>query len=146
MDFNQTKEIFQHVSRVEGKAPNVEVARAWHDLIGFLDFEVANRAAFLALSDHNILSVAPKHVLAKVPAAVAELNAVLRKSSLDEESWKSEPQPICKGHDLNILECDSCCGVLSSEVGHLYGDRLHEWAKAHVYRADSLVENMGRPF
>lgn len=146
MNGNETRQIFEHVQKVEGRVATAEVARAWHDLIGGLDFEVASRAASLALSDHNIMSVAPKHILAKVPAAVAELNAVLRKSSMDEESWKSEPQPICKDHDVNILECETCCGVLSSEVGHLYGDRLHEWAKAHVYRADSLVENMGRPF
>jgi len=31
---------------------------------------------------------------------------------------------------------------LIHQAGHLYGDRLHEWAKHHVYAAESLVENM----
>lgn len=56
-----------------------------------------------------------------------------------EESWKAEPQPICKAHDLPILDCDDCCAVLSSQVGHLYGERLHSWACVNLYRKDSLV-------
>lgn len=142
---SQTKQIFEHVQKVEGKIATQEVARAWHDLIGHLEFEVANRAATLALSDHNILSVAPKHILAKVPQAVAELNAILRKEGVAEEDWKSEPQPICRRHNLQILECADCCAMLSKQGPRGNPSRLHEWAIANVYRADSLVGE-GAPF
>jgi len=54
---------------------------------------------------------------------------------------ESEPEPICEAHNLPITHCQVCCALLVEYAGHLYGDRLHEWAKQHVYRADSLVEN-----
>ncbi|AUV61454.1 hypothetical protein phiPsal1_044 [Pontimonas phage phiPsal1] len=55
---------------------------------------------------------------------------------------ESEPQPKCLAHGLDIMRCQVCIGLLVNEAGHLYGDRLHEWAKQHVYAAESLVENM----
>jgi len=55
---------------------------------------------------------------------------------------ESEPQPKCLAHGLEIMKCQVCIGLLVSEAGHLYGDRLHEWAKQHVYDPESLVENM----
>jgi hypothetical protein len=104
-----------------------------------VEFPVAERATSLALQDHNIHAVGPKHILAKVPAAVSELNTALRRSSVDESEWRSEPEPICSAHDERITRCAHCVDVLVNQVGHLSGDRLHEWARVHLYRADSLV-------
>ena len=141
MQFEQTVELCKRVALVEGRVYTAELARAWHELLKGLEAEVAERAGSLALQDHQIHSVGPKHVLAKVPAAVAELNAVIRREQGDEGDWKSEPEPICELHDLPITSCKDCIDLLVHHAGHLYGDKLHEWAKQHVYRADSLVEN-----
>ena len=145
MQLSQTKEILQHVSQVEGRTPTLEITRVWHDLLKHVDFEVANKAALLALSDHNIHQVAPKHILAKVPQAVNELNAILRKHHVAEEDWKSEPQPICREHNLQILECSDCCARLSQFGPRGNPSELHRWAISNVYKADSLVGE-GAPF
>lgn len=141
MNIDETKAICQRVCQVEGRVWTIETNRVWHDLLKNLDVEVAHRATQLALQDHNIHQVAPKHILAKVPAATSELNAELRRQDADENGWRSEPEPICDAHGLGITKCQDCIDVLVHQVGHLHGDRLHEWAKQHVYRADSLVEN-----
>ena len=145
MNIAQTRDVVKHVCAVEGRVPTEETVRSWHELLQHTDYEVANKAALLALSDHQIHQVAPKHILAKVHQAVTELNAVLRKAGMEESGWKSEPQPICKEHGLEILRCDDCCSVLRHQVGHLSGDKLHAWACANLYRADSLVGE-GAPF
>jgi hypothetical protein len=139
MRIEDTKEIVQRVCTVEGRTVSKELVGAWHDLIGGMDYEVANRAASLALTDHNIHQVLPKHVLAKKQAAIAELNEVLRKASFDESEWRWDPQPICRAHNLPVTDCKACCDVLHFQVGHLRGDRLHEWAVANLYVDERVV-------
>lgn len=141
MNLTETSNLLKHVSAVEGRVATQEVTAVWHKLLEGLDYEVASKATMLALADHNIFQVAPKHVLAKVPAAVAELNSMLRKAGMAEDTWRAEPQPVCRDHDLPITVCDDCCAVLRHQVGHLHGDELHRWASENLYRADSLVEN-----
>ena len=139
MNKSQTKEITQRVCSVEGRTWTNEMNVAWHHLLEQLDFEVAYKACTLALQDHNIHQVGPKHLLSKSQAAIAELNASLRNSVVDDSEWRSEPEPVCKGHDLPIAKCVDCVDVLVHQVGHLRGDELHRWACDHLYRADSLV-------
>ena len=141
MNFEQTTELCKRVALVEGRTYTAELAKSWHDLLKGLGPEVANRACSLALQDVNIHSVGPKHILAKKDLAVGELNAALQVEVAGEAGWKSEPEPICELHDLPITRCKDCIDLLVHHAGHLYGDALHEWAKQHVYRADSLVEN-----
>lgn len=138
MNLQQTTDICARVCTVEGRTFSADMAEAWHELLKGLDWEVAQRASSLALQDHQILQVQPKHILRKVPDAVSQLNALL-KGDDPEAGWRSEPCPVCKAHDLPIVHCRDCVDVLVHQVGHLSGDRLHEWACANLYRHDSLV-------
>ena len=138
MNLQQTTDICRRVCTVEGRTFTAELAKSWHDLLLGLDWEVAERASSLALQDHQVHQVQPKHILRKVPDAVAQLNAVLRGSD-EEADWKSEPCPVCQAHNLPIIKCQDCTDVLVHQVGHLRGDRLHQWACANLYRQDSVV-------
>jgi hypothetical protein len=133
MNLDQTQEIVQRVCTVEGRTLTADMVKAWHGLLQDLEATVAGRACSLALTDHNIHQVGPKHVKAKVPAAVAELNQALRSSVSDEDTWRSDPQPVCRSHGLPITDCGDCCGVLRFQVGHLRGDSLHSWAVQNLY-------------
>jgi len=145
MNIDETKEICQRVCQVEGKVWTPEINKVWHGLLEHLSYAVANKAATMALQDFNVHQVAPKHILAKKDLAVAELNAGAKAEVADEVGWKSEPQPVCEAHRLEIVKCQVCVDLLIHQAGHLYGDRLHEWAKQHIYAPESLVENMAVP-
>jgi hypothetical protein len=138
MRIEDTREIVERVCTVEGRTFSKELLKAWHDLIGGLDGEVANRAVSLALTDHNIHQVLPKHVLAKKQAAIVELNEMLRKSGMDESEWRSDPEPICRSHNLPVTDCRACCDVLHFQVGHLRGEKLHSWAVANLYQDERV--------
>lgn len=133
MNLDQTQEIVQRVCTVEGRTLTADMVKAWHGLLQDMDPIVAGRATSLALTDHNIHQVGPKHVKAKVPAAVAELNQALRGSVMDEDTWRSDPQPICRTHSEPITDCRACCDVLHFKVGHLRGGNLHSWAVQNLY-------------
>jgi hypothetical protein len=137
MNIAETAQIVQRVTVIDGRVASDQMVRAWHDLVGHLQFEVANRAATLALQDYQIPQVAPKHVLGKMASAVAELNALLRQNVMDESTWLSDPEPVCKEHLMKITRCDFCCDVLMHQVGHLRGDELHRWAVANLYVEDT---------
>jgi hypothetical protein len=133
MNLEQTREIVQRVCTVEGRDVTPDMVTAWHGLIGDLEVTVAGRACSLALVDHNIHQVLPKHVRAKVPAAVAELNYALRSNVMAEDTWRSDPEPVCREHSEQITDCKACCDVLHFQVGHLRGDSLHSWAVQNIY-------------
>jgi len=142
MNIDETKQVCQRVCQVEGRVWTPEINRVWHGLLEHLSYTVADKAATLALQDFNVHQVAPKHILAKKDLAVGELNAGVKSEVADEVGWKSEPQPVCEAHGKQIMYCEVCVDLLIHQAGHLYGDRLHEWAKQHVYDPESLVENM----
>jgi hypothetical protein len=57
--------------------------------------------------------------------------------SMDESTWRSDPQPVCRDHGLLITKCDACCDVLS-EKWFWKADERHAWAVKNLYRAESL--------
>ena len=52
---------------------------------------------------------------------------------LEESAWKGEPCPICV-HDIAIVRCDDCCGVLASQVSHLHGPDLWDWCDQNLLK------------
>ena len=53
-----------------------------------------------------------------------------------ESSEKTDPIPICRDHDLPIMQCDVCIRRMSDDTGRLTGDRLHQWAIANIYKKE----------
>jgi hypothetical protein len=61
--------------------------------------------------------------------------------SMDESNWRSDPQPICRDHNLPITECYPCCDVLADKW--FWGvDERHEWAVANLYRPSLELEEV----
>jgi len=61
--------------------------------------------------------------------------------SLDESTWRSDPQPICRAHDLPITECYDCCDVLA-EKWYWKADERHSWAVANLYKPAVELEEV----
>lgn len=62
---------------------------------------------------------------------------------LEESDWKSDPQPVCEAHDLRILECLDCCGLIYAQADYMRPDDRHSWAMTHVYKAKEAWANAG---
>ena len=83
--------------------------------------------------------MSPRALIAQMKKAREDLALEKHNAEIHDDEGEGEPQPICKTHNLNILDCYDCCQVLSAEVGYMHGDRLHNWAIANLYRADSII-------
>lgn len=94
MTLDETKDILARVSAVDGRELSEVTAQGWHDLLSDLSHTVAVRALMMAQKDHNIQWVQPKHILAKVPNATAELNREAQQEKTHrEDEWVSCPKP-----------------------------------------------------
>lgn len=142
MNIAEARKLLEEVSVIDNRKLSQELVQAWHKIVGHIDYRVAERALLLARRDPNIAYVEPKHIMAKVPAAIGELNDERREAESVEEDWTGEPMPICRDHGLGILNCSDCCELLSKHGPRNNPTRLHEWAVENVYRADSLVGNL----
>lgn len=142
MNIAEARKLLEEVSVIDNRKLSQELVQAWYKIVGHIDYRVAERALLLARRDPNIAYVEPKHIMAKVPQAIGELNDEQRSNQSAEDDWHGEPMPICREHGLGILNCEPCCKLLSEKGPRNNPRLLHEWAITNVYRADSLVGNL----
>jgi len=99
-----------------------------------VDYELAESAVYEFFKGSTSEYLQPGHI---VKAVGEKVKAQLQRDYLDESDWRSDPQPICRDHNLPITECYPCCDVLAEKW--FWGvDERHEWAVANLYR--SMVE------
>lgn len=139
MNLAEAKSLLDEVAVIDNRKLSQELVLAWHKIIGHVDYRVAERALLLARRDQAITYLEPKHIVAKVPAAIAELNAEQRDSVSVEDSWRADPVPKCREHKERITRCKPCVQLLMRAPKNLYGDGLHRWAIEHIYDEESLV-------
>lgn len=141
MNIAESKHILEQVSAIDNRKLSNELVAAWHKIIGHIDYTVAERALLLARRDPAIQYLEPKHIIAKTRDAIIELNDERRKNDFGEESWKSEPIPVCREHGERITQCKPCVRRLMTEARNLYGNQLHQWAIQNIYDDESIVRN-----
>ncbi len=133
MNVAEARSLLEEVSAIDNRKLSTELVTAWHKIIGHVDYKVAERALVLARRDATITYLEPKHIVAKLPFAIAELNEELRSSEIEQTKWKSDPQPRCRPHAELITDCGDCCKTLSVRAKTFPNEDLHKWALANLY-------------
>lgn len=129
-----TERLVRKVAVLDNRVVNDAVIDAWHDVVGHIAYEVAERALVKARQDPMVQYLEPRHVVAKCREAIMELNDEQRGRS--EDNWRSDPEPVCRPHGVNITQCGECCLTLSRRAKQYSREDLHAWAVASLYRND----------
>lgn len=130
----ETERLVRKLAILDNRTVNDGVVDSWHELVGYLSYQVAELALLKARQDVNINWVEPKHVIAKSHDAVKDLNTeAARLARESEENGASDPQPRCATHGLLITTCAECCLTIFNKSWTVPDDRLHLWAVANVY-------------
>jgi hypothetical protein len=110
MEAIETARIIEFLSFTDNRKITEDGIKAWHGLIGHLDFDVARTAAHMAKQDDKIDWVEPKHIIAKARIVASHKDSDVRRERAVEEKPKapSSPMPTCK-HGKGLLHCDPCC-------------------------------------
>lgn len=133
MNIAESRKLLEEVSAIDNRKLSQELVTAWHKIIGHVDYSVAERALVLARRDAAITYLEPKHIVAKLPMAISELNEELRSREVEEHKWKSDPEPHCGLHDVLITHCLDCCRRISQYAKDNPGVDLHRWAVENIY-------------
>ena len=129
-----TERIVRKVAVLDNRQVNEAVIDAWHEVIGHVDYLVAERALIKARQDPAINYLEPRHLVAKSRDAIIELNEEARALARQaEEEGTGDPEPICKPHRLRITSCRDCCIALSERKKAFPREDLHDWAVANLY-------------
>jgi hypothetical protein len=135
----ETEALLAFVSTLDQRVVSEDVVESWHRILA----EVAPVAAREAVEEHfankpdTYLKVG--HVLQgakRIREKKAELSFSGQRA-LEEASWKSSPQPVCREHSLPITHCDPCCAVLADQAGFWSSDDRHRWAVQVLYKPES---------
>ena len=130
----ETERLVRKLAVLDNRTVNDGVVDSWHELVGYLSYQVAELALLKARQDVNINWVEPKHVIAKSHDAVKDLNTEAARLAREaEDNGVSDPQPRCSAHGLLITACVECCITIYNKSLSIPSDRLHLWAVANVY-------------
>jgi hypothetical protein len=139
MKIQETEVLLREMFAIDGRILDAERIKAWHNVIGFMPLEIAQRALRLARSDERLGYIEPKHIIAKAKESADSLDREerLKKERSETPVYNGVPQPSCI-HGSKILSCDICCDKMfrhHETHAHLQkcGDLCLEYAKENVF-------------
>jgi len=126
----ETKALLDKIAAVDNRKLTPEAVEAWHDVIGFMPYEIALAALALARKDDRIQWLEPKNIVSWAREAAFQLDRQEQKPQ--PEPYQIVPQPICREHQKKILSCDPCCHKMSQH-DDMTPNQLLVWAKQNIY-------------
>lgn len=109
MQISNTQELLKNIAVLDNRKVTPETIKAWHSVIGFLDFEVAKEALRLAQADGTIRYLEPRHIVSWSREARYQIE---RANPLPVETQEPSEAPKCK-HGETIALCLPCCKELA---------------------------------
>lgn len=137
MNKTETEQLLREMFAIDGRKVDADKILAWHNVIGSMPLEIAQRALRMARQDERITYVEPKHIFAKAKEAAEAMDREDERRKTLPPSDKGTPMPTCI-HGMGLIACDPCCDTMyrfhESNHGHLQncGELCHTYAKENV--------------
>lgn len=137
MKKDETEQLLREMFAIDGRKLDADKLLAWHNVIGGMPLDIAQRALRMARQDERISYVEPKHIIGKAKEAAEAMDREEQRNKKQEPVKQGVKMPTCI-HGTGLVYCDTCCATLwnhqKTELNHLanYGELLHEYAKANV--------------
>jgi hypothetical protein len=136
VDKLQVKALLTLVSTLDQRKISDDVVESWASLLADVKPQHAREAVEEHFREKPDTYLNVGHVV-KGAKRFAERDAeklLMLERGSDESGWRSDPQPVCREHEMPITSCYPCCDVLAEK--QFWGvDERHSWAVANLYRA-----------
>ena len=131
MNKAEVKLLLADVAAIDNRRVSEETINAWSAVLGHLSLPVAQRALVMARQDEKVDYLEPRHIVGRARDARMALD---RSASpgFGEESWRSDPEPVCVSHDLRISKCVECVTLLVKHTEGMSIDDRHRWAMQNI--------------
>jgi|TARA_R110000803_G_scaffold96824_5_gene164983 hypothetical protein len=134
MKIQETEVLLREMFAIDGRHIDADKIKAWHNVIGNMPLDIAQRALRMARQDERIKYVEPKHIFGKAKEAADAMDRQEERSKGVPEALKGSAQPSCI-HGKGILSCDPCCNALW---------RFHEEDHQHLDVGDQKCEKYAK--
>ena len=139
MKIQETEILLREMFAIDGRILDADRIKAWHNVIGNMPLEIAQRALRLARQDERIGYVEPKHIIGKAKESADALDRQERVKYAQSEKPVSKgfPQPACIHGEL-LLSCNPCCHQMHleherHEAKELNSELCLKYAKENIY-------------
>ena len=131
MNKTEVKLLLADVAAIDNRRVTDETVNAWFAVLGHLSLLVAQRALIMARQDEKVDYLEPRHIIGRARDARMFLDQSAAGTSV-EDSWRSDPEPICVPHESRITKCDKCCALLAKHTESMTIDARHRWAMQNI--------------
>jgi hypothetical protein len=139
MKIQETEILLREMFAIDGRILDADRIKAWHNVIGSMPLEIAQRALRLARQDERIGYIEPKHIIGKAKESADSLDREERVRQAQEAKpvAKGFPQPTCIHGEL-LLSCGPCCHQMHlehqrHEAKELNSELCLKYAKENIY-------------
>jgi hypothetical protein len=139
MKIQETEILLREMFAIDGRMLDAERIKAWHNVIGSMPLDIAQRALRLARQDERIGYVEPKHIIGKAKESADSLDREerVKQAQQAKPTQKGFPQPTCI-HGEPLLSCNPCCHKMHLEhQAHkdreLISELCLKYAKENIY-------------
>jgi hypothetical protein len=131
MNKAEVKLLLADVAAIDNRRVSEETVNAWSGVLGHLSLPVAQRALIMARQDEKVDYLEPRHIVGRARDARMALDRSAAPG-FGEESWRSDPEPVCISHESRITKCDECCALLAKQTDGMSIDARHRWAMQNI--------------
>ena len=137
MKKTETEQLLREMFAIDGRKLDADKLLAWHNVIGGMPLDIAQRALRMARQDERISFIEPKHIVGFGKQAAEAMDREEQRKSKQEPVKKGVPMPTCI-HGKGLIYCDDCCRTMAQHHtknhGHLENcqDLCHTFAKENV--------------
>lgn len=139
MKIQEIEILLREMFAIDGRILDADRIKAWHNVIGHMPLDVAQRALRLARQDERIGYIEPKHIIGKAKESAEALDREERVKQAQQArpQIQGDPMPICL-HGKELLTCDPCCHQMHLEHERhkdreLKSEFCLAYAREHIY-------------
>lgn len=134
MNHVEVSKLLTLIAAIDNRDINEVTVEVWQRIMADYDYEEMAQAVprYFAENDSYL---APRGLIAqakKMRETVAE-KVNHTQLQVEESSWRSDPEPVCKTHAMKITACSFCYNKIWAEEQRNGLRGLHEWAVMNVY-------------
>lgn len=140
MNKTEVAKLLTEISAIDNRIVDEGRVEAWYPIVKNYDYPDAVEALAGWFQKYDGY-LSPRGLIMEIKAVreARALEAEQSRRQLEYEALQGEPQPVCREHELKIMECFDCRQRLVAMTGQLHPNDLHNWAKGNLYLESSLV-------
>ena len=95
MKKTETEQLLREMFAIDGRKLDADKLLAWHNVIGGMPLDIAQRALRMARQDERISYIEPKHIIGKAKEAAEAMDREEQRKQRQEPVKMGVPMPAC---------------------------------------------------